>query len=524
VAFFQDWSNQQIGGNRLQYRYNDNSFSKVYVVEDFHKHHQTAITIVKVPLTVSVIIPFSSSTITSAGVPTSNVPVMPTTVFRSAQHKRVLNKYMFFPFILGLLVAFSGCGLFPFGSSVQRTPTFSPTQAIAATATIAAQAYATGTARQGVMLGFDAAHTNDNSYEHTIGPGNISQLTPLWSWSFATGAGGPSPVVAGNVIYASSYATPSITGKLYAFDATCRKACQPLWSFAIGDYSSAPAVAYGIVYISSYTNDRLYAFDATCRKACQPLWSFATAGEITVAGGMVYIGTAGKLYAFDATCHEACQPLWSFATAGVGESYDSPTVAGGMVYIGMVSKLYAFDATCREACQPLWSFAIGQSSLSSSAVVGGMIYIATPDWTSTGEGGKLYAFDATCRKACQPLWSFAIGDRRTSLPAIANGMVYIGSDDYKLYAFDVTCRKNCQPLWSFATAGEIYGSPIIAGSVVYIFSEDNQLYAFDATCRKACQPLWSFDVGEASFSVPTIANGVVYFNSDKLYALGLVTK
>jgi len=120
VAFFQDWSDQQIGDNRLQHRYNDNSFSKVYVVEDFHKHHQIAITIVKIPLTVSVIIPFSSSTITSAGVPTSNVLVMPTTVFRSAQHKRVLNKYMLFPFILGLLVAFSGCGLFPFGSSVQR--------------------------------------------------------------------------------------------------------------------------------------------------------------------------------------------------------------------------------------------------------------------------------------------------------------------------------------------------------------------------------------------------------------------
>ena len=64
--------------------------------------------------------------------------------------------------------------------------------------------------------------------------------------------------------------------KLYAFDATCRQACQPLWSYTTGNYiASSPAVAGGMVYVSS-DDDKLYAFDATCRQACQPLWSYTT--------------------------------------------------------------------------------------------------------------------------------------------------------------------------------------------------------------------------------------------------------
>ncbi len=104
------------------------------------------------------------------------------------------------------------------------------------------------------MFGFDAAHTRNNPYEHTLSPANISQLKPLWS--FAAGKEiWSSPAVADGMIYVGSLDT-----KLYAFDASCRNACLPLWSFATGNgIWSSPAVAGGMVYIGS-SDHKLYAF------------------------------------------------------------------------------------------------------------------------------------------------------------------------------------------------------------------------------------------------------------------------
>ena len=127
-----------------------------------------------------------------------------------AQRRKRVGGRVFFTLGLLLLVALSGSGLIYFG---QRSPTLAPTQATATAvmATVAAQTDAAATARQGVMFGFDAAHTHDNPFEHTIGPGNVSQLTPLWS--FATGSDiSSSPAVAGGLVYVGSD-----DDKLYAF-------------------------------------------------------------------------------------------------------------------------------------------------------------------------------------------------------------------------------------------------------------------------------------------------------------------
>jgi eukaryotic-like serine/threonine-protein kinase len=442
-----------------------------------------------------------------------------TPVPRFQRGRRGPGKQVLFTLAVALLIALSGSGLYSFWFTA-RPPTLSPAQT---TATASAQEYNTVTAKQGVMFGFDAARTNNNPYEHILSPANISQVKPLWN--FATGSYiSSSPVVAGGMVYVGSE-----DRNLYAFDAMCRKNCQPLWSFAsgmpegyLGGITSSPAVAGGMVYVGS-RDKKLYAFDAMCRKNCQPLWSFTTESDITsspaVAGGMVYVGSEDRnLYAFDAMCRKNCQPLWSFTTEGHIES--SPAVAGGMVYVRSEDgNLYAFDATCRKNCQPLWSFTTGGLSggiTSSPAVAGGMVYV--------GSSNGLYAFDATCRNACQPLWSFASGMPEgylggiTSSPAVAGGMVYVGSGD-RLYAFDATCRRACQPLWNVVW---IISLPAVAGGMVYVGS-GNRLHAFDVTCRKDCLPLRSFATGDWITSSPVVADGMVYVGSrdKKLYAFGL---
>jgi len=446
---------------------------------------------------------------------------------------------------VGLLLLIGTSGLLSF-AAINGLVKF-PSVAIAprdltAIATAAARAYTAGTTKTGVMDRFDPAHTNWNPYEKVLNTTNVPGLVPLWSYDTGfSHLGSSSPTIANGIIYMSF-------GKLYAFDANCHKACQPLWSYDIGSITtSSPAVANGIVYVGSEAGGtgKLYAFDASCRSACQPLWSYSMGDTVTTVGeevssptvtnGSVYIGiranggAVGNLYAFDASCRSACQPLWSYPTDGPIDS--SPAVANGIVYIhSEAGTLYAFDASCRKACQPLWSYPTNGSTIRVSPVVvaNGIVYIASLG--DLGVGGKLYAFDASCHKACQPLWSYTTDGYIYSSPAVANGIVYIYSGAGKLSTFDANCRSACQPLWSYTignATGFAHSTIAIANGIIYVGSWDEKLYAFDANCRSACQPLWSYTTGNATgFSSLAVANGVVYVSAwgGKLYAFGLAVK
>jgi len=121
-----------------------------------------------------------------------------------------------------------------------------------ATATAAANALAAAVAADGIMFGFDAAHSHFNPYERILSPVTVPHLKQ--AWTAQTGSKIPSsPAVANGVVYVGSQ-----DGKLYAFDATTGAT---LWRTAkTGDViNSSPAVANGVVYIGS-NDGKLYAF------------------------------------------------------------------------------------------------------------------------------------------------------------------------------------------------------------------------------------------------------------------------
>jgi len=165
------------------------------------------------------------------------------------------------PFILALvsLIVLSGSSLYYF-RFVALTSTVSPTQTIAAPATAAAQAYATGTARQGIMFGFNAQHIRNNPHEHILNADNVSYLHQKWTVAMGDKVGS-SPAVANGTVYIGSH-----DRRLYAFDASSG---QQKWVASTGgSIGSSPAVANGVVYIGSY-DYKLYAFDASTGK---PKW------------------------------------------------------------------------------------------------------------------------------------------------------------------------------------------------------------------------------------------------------------
>ena len=143
--------------------------------------------------------------------------------------------------------------------------------------------YAAAVTANGIMLGFDAQHTNNNPYEKVLNSANVSRL--VQDWTFHTGGYiAASPVVASGVVYITSTDT-----HLYALDAISGK---QLWTSGADEGEASPAVANGVVY----------ALDT---RLGDQLWTFREGGAIfpnsaVVANGMVYIGSYNTqiLYAF----------------------------------------------------------------------------------------------------------------------------------------------------------------------------------------------------------------------------------
>ncbi len=192
--------------------------------------------------------------------------------------------------------------------------------------------YAAAVAANGIMLGFDAQHTNNNPYEKVLNSANVSRL--VQDWTFHTGGYiAASPVVASGVVYITSTDT-----HLYALDAISGK---QLWTSGADEGEASPAVANGVVYIGSEDN-YVYALDARSGKQ---LWSYKTEngifGSPSIANGIVYVGSFDHtLYALDARLGDQ---LWTFREGGAIFP-NSAVVANGMVYIGSYNTqiLYAF--------------------------------------------------------------------------------------------------------------------------------------------------------------------------------------
>ncbi len=273
--------------------------------------------------------------------------------------------------VLALLIIGNGGFLYhavnTSNAHVQATATV--TGQATATALAASQAYDASVAANGMMFGFDAAHTHFNPYERALTPANVSRLTLAWTYP-RVGSISTSPVVANGVLYFGADIS------LYALDSGSHAI---RWNFQTGGgVFSTPTVVNGVVYAGS-ADHSLYALDA---RSGSKLWSFATGAFISspaVANGVVYVGSGDKsLYALDA---RSGSKLWSFATGAFISS--SPAVVNGVVYVGSEDySLYALDA---RSGSKLWSFATGRVIESSPAVVNGVVYFSSD---------SLYALDA----------------------------------------------------------------------------------------------------------------------------------
>ncbi len=228
---------------------------------------------------------------------------------------------------------------------------------------------------------------------------------------------------------------------------------------------------------------------------------------------------------------------WAFSAGG--PIVTSPAVAGGVVYIASLDgHLYAVD---QETGQEKWKFKSSRPIASSPAVDRGTVYFVS-------SVGALVALESATGK---PKWVFVAEYERkfeakglhgypspaqtipdawdifTSSPAVANGKVYFGGGDGNVYAVGA---ETGLLQWKFGTRDVVHASPAVAGTTVYVGSWDSVFYAIDADTG---QEKWTFKSGEDPVmhnqvgfqSSAAVADGTVYVGcrDAHVYALDAAT-
>jgi outer membrane protein assembly factor BamB len=195
--------------------------------------------------------------------------------------------------------------------------------------------------------------------------------------------------------------------------------------------------------------------------------------------------------------------LWTF-TVDRGEIMNAVTstaaVVGGIVYDAAQNAfVYALDAYT-GVCY--WRFNLGSGTLSSPAVVDGVVYI--------GSDRGVYAINAYTGIK---IWQSTPAASILSSPTVYGEMVYVGSFvEHSVFAFNISDGKK---VWQYQTDDYVNSSPTVVNDTVYVCSDDRHLYALNATTGSL---IWKFNCTtnypyESFSSSPAIANGIVYVTS-----------
>ena len=342
------------------------------------------------------------------------------------------------------------------------------------------------------------------------------------AWTYQTGgATESSPAVVGDKVYIGSR-----DGHLYCLD---KYTGAFVWSYSTGSIvQSSPAVDSGIVYFLS-DNGTFYALDANTgllvwsQNIGNGSWDWSSP---VVHGGNVFVASStGTLYSLNAATGAV---NWSTA---IGGTPDSPiAVVNGLVYSGTHnftnsnSTLVAVDENTGAI---VWTYdyylyhggVTGMVNSNGAAVVDGDndgqldTYFGVYNWSGTSnQAVSLNAAMGTEN------WTQNINGNSTSTPAVHAGKIFIGSDDGKLYALNAS---NGSVAWSYQTGGQVWSAPAVSGDGKVCFgSLDHIVYCLDENTGNL---IWSYDTSTSRLrSSPAISDGMLFIGNEngKVYAFG----
>lgn len=151
----------------------------------------------------------------------------------------------------------------------------------------------------------------------------------------------------------------------------------------------------------------------------------------------------------------------------------------------------------------LWDYAEGASTIPSSTVAGGVIYVPSKGLTA------LTPADADGQPPRQ-LWRSGQLRPATPSPLVVDHQVFTVNDAGVLTSGDVVAGGR---RWQLRLKGPFSATPVAAGGLVYCVNEKGLLQVVDVGQPEGAV-LSEFDLGQTILSTPAIAGGALYLRSD----------
>lgn len=187
-------------------------------------------------------------------------------------------------------------------------------------------------------------------------------------------------------------------------------------------------------------------------------------------------------------------------------NWSSPTILTGRGSTGDLALLQSsagLAAVRAETGQVVWSFNEGASTIPSSVVWGGLVFVPSNGLTA------LKPIPAS--ESPEIRWQVSRLSPSTASPLAYEGKVYVVNGAGVLVCGDA---KTGTLEWRLRLQGPFSGTPVAAGGHLYFFSEKGMAQAVKPGDKEG-RIVGTYDLRETILCTPAIADNAIYVRSDR---------
>lgn len=185
-------------------------------------------------------------------------------------------------------------------------------------------------------------------------------------------------------------------------------------------------------------------------------------------------------------------------------NWTSPTImpaTDSTPALALLQSSAGVEAVDPETGSTVWEFKNGASTIPSSSVVDGTIYI-----TSNGITAVVPAKDGSLKE----LWKEKLLSPSTPSPVVMNDMTFSVNRAGALAAGDIETGKR---LWQLRLKGAFSGTPVASNGHLFFFNERGVAFVVKPE-RESGSIVSELDLGETILSSPAASNNALYIRSD----------
>ena len=182
-------------------------------------------------------------------------------------------------------------------------------------------------------------------------------------------------------------------------------------------------------------------------------------------------------------------------------NWTSPVALFEPTPVALLQSSAGIQAVDPKSGKTLWEYTNGASTIPSSVVAGGSVYIPSNGLTAiTPQDGE---------SEPKQLWNSSRLGPATPSPLVHQGMIF-SVTGVKISAADL---ETGDVLWELRVAGPISSSPIAAGDHLYLFNEKGLAQVVKIS-RDEGTLVSDYDFGETLLCTPAASDGAIFLRSD----------